>query len=92
MCSQYRVDVDKLLIRSNVTRMDTDLRSQLRHAIANETDELVRCKLEFAVDGLDRAIRDFNLTPHEPQLRVLNWTNALRTLDMAGQNQPKEMA
>lgn len=73
----------------------TDPRSQLRHAIAIETDELVRCMLEFAADGLDRAIRAFNIEPHERQLKVLNgaWANAMRTLSMARQqSQPKEMA
>lgn len=78
----------------NYTAHD-DLRVQLRCAIAIESDELVRCKLEFAVDGLDRAIRDFTATPHGEHLSVLNgaWVNAMRTLDVSGlQNQPKEIA
>jgi hypothetical protein len=73
----------------------TDLRNQLRSAIKTETDELVRCMLEFSVDGLDRAIRNFNLNPHGDHLSVLNgaFINARRMLNEAGQkSQPKEMA
>ena len=72
----------------------TDLRNQLRSAIKTETDELVRCMLEFSVDGLDRAIRNFTLNPHGDHLSVLNgaFINARRMLDTAGkQNQSKEM-
>ena len=61
-----------------------DILTQLGFAIASESDELTLYLLEFASDGLKRAIRDFNRAPNGNQLTILNgaWANAKRTLEM----------